>query len=293
MRPRATSSHPRRTRLAPTLLGFALVLVLAGSGWASCGLDGCAVVQPGQTETLRVITQWRYTAFDRDGVEGHYTQTVPRLEFVGLPGAAFGAWLPVVTLEQGDLGTSGLGNGVLFAQFDLLDSGASAISAGFQVELPTADSDAGLGDDHVELLPYAMYSLAMGRWTTHIHLGWREAVGDTDSDSEILPEEDLHSALRHGPDPEGRPESIVNPHTGREFVWRWSLESQWWNRIEPALHLDTQREIRDERRSYVSGIVSARARVGRGWFVTGLAQWPISSDRRLDSSTALAISTSY
>ena len=102
------------------LVFWFVMLQLANSAHASCGLDHCPIVLPdAEAEKIGVRIQLRpqITPFKLKGFKGNYGELFLSAEYRGLKSWVFGGTLPVVLLTvEGDT-RAGLGNSIVYGEW--------------------------------------------------------------------------------------------------------------------------------------------------------------------------------
>jgi hypothetical protein len=112
---------------------------------ASCGLAGCPVGSHGENSGTHLFDQAiRYVNFDLEHHDGHYIQYEPRYEYRGWERFIVGGFVSFITLDDGHDSNSGLGNPVLFGQYDFVHEKNQVLSFGSQLELALGDDEDGL-----------------------------------------------------------------------------------------------------------------------------------------------------
>lgn len=260
---RARAAARRRVvRLALAVLASLSALssgALVGTAHASCGLDVCPLDQPdpgaadASPVAVHVPTLFRLSRFSLEGEGGHYVETLVRGEYRGLSGWVFAVALPIVHLMIDDgADHTGLGNAVLLAEWDHALSPAWSLGAGAQLELPIGDAEHGIASDHTEVLPYGRASVALAQLRVSASVGVRLAVA---GDEPAAGAEAHGIGVLHTPSPTGHP-LYVNPHEGRELVYRGLLEyALLEQRIRPGLLVRGEHVLEPEAttRAHVNG----------------------------------------
>lgn len=307
-----THHHPsragRRVRLAvlaPALLASALLsLALARPAAASCGLDVCPLDPPASSDSagagpaadsaaVHVPTWVRLSSFTAtDGTQGAYLETLLRGEYRGFAGWVLGASLPIVHLmiDEGDSHT-GLGNGVLFGEWNRSPRRGLGFAAGAQLELPIGDSGAGIAADHVEALPYLRLSVHSGALAVSVTGGARFGVGaddDEDGDGDEPPNLGGVSILHDA----GSGPLYVNPHESQELLYQLLAEyALLGQRVRPGLLVRGQQVLGGDvdTRSFLTGGAQVGARLSESIDLAMQVELPLLEPARIDWRTALGL----
>jgi hypothetical protein len=108
----------------------------------------------------------------------------------------------------------------------------TTLSLGLSGELPTGDADAGTGNGHVSLLPFAVFMVMPSKEVMlHVMAADRVVLGETDHAADDSHAGHVgHAAAAHG--------SVIMPHSNHEFVVHggacFTLD---WFVISPSLEL--------------------------------------------------------
>ncbi len=221
----------------------ALTLVCAQPVVASCGLHGCPleVATPNITDSaFRLQAAIQQTAFDVEGISGDYTQITPRIEYTGVRNLIFGGYLPLVSLRKDTGGADfGIGNAVVLAEYAAPPLDNFSVAFGLQYEIPIGDHEAGMADDHQELLPYISLFRAGRIFGAFARLGFRKALG---SEKHAVNDEPSDHEHEHGGE-EGTV-LVVGPHAGEEIVYRFGITTHLDNlNLTPVLYVDGQHVV--------------------------------------------------
>lgn len=291
--------------LSSVLLAVAGSLLAAAPARASCGLEGCprveatAAAEGARPGPLRLDVRLEHTAFDLTGATGAYTALTPRVRYVVGERLAAGGWVPLITLDRDRAPrTSGLGNAVAFAEVRIAGRARGDLRVGAQLELPIGDTDAGLADDHTELLPYVSLDASASAWRFFGTLGFREALASGTSDaSPTSTARSPGSYARHdGHDHAGEPGTVlvVNPHGDTELLYRAGIARRL-GALETGVFVDGQ-ELLDEGAdvsTFVSGGVSLDVRLHRHYTWRASVEMPFTRDPRYDFRGGTAIHAAF
>jgi hypothetical protein len=285
-----------------TVLATALVGVLLDAPPAQgfCGLQSCPRVEPrGASHSFEAGLRTRAVAFDIAGERGVYGVASPRF-FARALGMTLGAEVPLVTLHTGDVDASGLGNPVLMAQYARRFSHDWSGELGVQWELPLGDTEHGLADDHMMVLPWiGLRKEWSASWHTSGMLGYSTTLeGDYPTSAAAVSSrgtelsKSSHNGVDHGIP--GQPPVYVNPHGDREVHWRAGLgarAAEAWTFEAFGLG---QADL-----SEANTVFYARAGLSAEWALTSsltlqaIADAPVTSARRSETALGLDIKATW
>jgi hypothetical protein len=244
---------------------FLPIAVFATAARAGCGLEYCQEPTLSETSSSLGVT-YQNVRYDWQEFSGTYSAFLSRYQYTARRWKA-GGFVSVITLHGED--HTGIGNPVAFAEYRLTGEGSSRAAVGAQVELDAGDHEHGIASEHSEALPYL--SVSGG----NSYRGWAAVVGTRYA---------LTESHSHGRAP-GHTPQVVNPHEGKELLYRASLRSAiGWTRWQGEIFGDGQHALTGEGRGpgYLTGGLSpASARQARGRLEL-LAEFPLTSPRRIE-----------
>ena len=200
----------------------------------------------------------REVGFSLEGLRGHYTQLMPRLQWPGSRGRVAGA-LPVVRADGREApAETGLGNPTLHAD---VWSGPWTLSV--QLELRLGDDEKGLAADHTGVLPFVAHTTRRGEWSITPRLGYRHSF---DSGGHG------HGMGHHAP-------LVVNPHADDEFVYQLAVA-----RTALTAYVDGQHALKGEGKGngYAAAGMSYKRASRAGPAVRLWTEWPLTAPRRFE-----------
>lgn len=154
------------------------------------------------------------TGFNLPGGEGTYYTLKLRGEYAPVSTFGIGMAVPIHMLKlHGEALRVGIGDLDLVAKLRVVDVDHPAwtLAVALGAELPTGDSERGLGSGHVELQPFLATMVGMGALVLHGTLGVNASLaGDHDHH-----DDDGHD--------HGDPPIFVNPHSDLELVYHAGL----------------------------------------------------------------------
>ena len=284
-----------RLAVARTIVTVVLALFPRQAG-AHCGLENCpAGVDDTSVESVRwsASVEVRQTETDYLEIPVSYSQYVPRVDLRGTWWRV-GAVAPIVTLRFLEQTQTGFGNPLFILQGRVVTRPAYKLDAGLQIEAPWGDTEDGLADDHTMLVPYVN-----AEWPTYlvdvdVSVGYRfvvlesgEASQASSAASHFGRTVQFHSGHYHGV-----AETVIDPHTDREVLWRAEVSSArpLW-RVTPSLLLDAQHVVGDEPGEdfFLNGGVELRVRVSNSIAIEGMGFWPMTTASRYDRRVALSL----
>ena len=260
--------------------GIGLIILLnlcwSSAAEASCGIESCpayrAVVK--QNQILHVNLSTEFVDFALYGTTGQYVQLVPRLEFRGLRNFIFGAQVPVTRLFWNEEVQTGLSNPVVFGEWNWQIDSDVLFLVGIQLELPFGDSELGIADTHVEVLPYLGFVFEIESYFTQIRLGVRQSLDD-------LMMKDSDTAAHNHSTP-----IFVNPHTAQEIIYRVNLGRRYLDaRLSSSLYLDVISEVGQELESVpvIRTGLDTQWELAENWSLRLRVDRGMSSNRRTET----------
>ncbi len=277
------------------------VLLVATQARANCGLENCPadpIDAEGESARWSTSVELRETETQYLGIPTSYNHYVPWAE-VRWDRWRSGAVVPMISLHFLGETRTGLGNPIFFAQGRITASEKSFLDAGVQFEAPWGDSEEGLADDHAMLVPYVSSQWGGSLVELDGSVGYRfvvyEDTPDEVSDAAAGSRSDLEGTRAiqfHAGHDHGVAETVVDPHTDREMLWRLRTSSgrPLW-RITPSLLLDGQVVVGEAvgGSSFTNAGLEVRVRMTRAIALESAAVWPISDARRYDRRLAIAL----
>ena len=234
-----------------------------------------------------LATAFDATAFDLDGISGHYARVTTRAQYVRLQSLAVGAEVAVIQLHRNDLErpTSGLGNPLLFGLCPLPAWRGGSVELGLQLGLPLGDAADGLASDHWEVLPHVGVAHEGRRLDVLADGGVRVALGGGHEDCATPTATDAPPLSSDTP-------LFVDPHAEKELLYRFgaNLHDPYSTR-NIALYVDAQHVLGNDSAisSQVALGLEAGLQLGPRYRLHPGLEVPITASKREDWSLRLEV----
>ncbi|HLG18828.1 MAG TPA: hypothetical protein VI895_03290 [Bdellovibrionota bacterium] len=255
---------------------------ISDSAWATCGLNGCPIDghEASRNEEVHGLldasTVYGSVAEDRDKID--YWSSHVRGEAVLTPWFRSSLVIPFGMVTENNESTFGLSDIAMETTFLPFrwNQNQSKILVGSQIEFPTGDEDAHLGAGHYEWLPYAAVHVMTGQTMHYVQSGWRISFSGDDGSRSAGPTAPESSHLLHG--------SVLDPHSGNEFVYRAGTVVPFFDRLSAAFALQGQTVLEAEERgtTYLSVLPELYLGITRQLWLQLRGEMPVTSDKRFD-----------
>jgi hypothetical protein len=257
-------------------------ILWSSPGEAACGIESCPAYRAAVKKDASFHTGLRlkYADFQLFGTKGQYLQYIPRFEYRGLANFVFGLQAPVTTLLRNDDIETGLSNPVMFGEWKWQPQSALSFQLGLQIELPVGNTELGIADSHLEILPYAGALFGMDSYFTKLTFGFRQSIDAHESEAS---DESSHDHMHL---------IVVNPHTSQEVTYRVNVGRRLFrDRLMASVYLDVVQELEQAANDVpvMRAGIDAQLELSLAWDARFRFDRGISTNRRTESRGEISI----